>query len=153
MAQSDKEQIQVQPTGSVKNESETDVLIAFNESKRFKTLIFWSAFFTYAVVSPAMFTLGYSRSLHLRGTANDPDFWFLIQATCIQLLGLTVSALVERKRGSLPKWRWCLPAAIAGACAISSIPLYILVPREWSSYLSAIAGMTQTFMALQYFLL
>ncbi|KAJ4302811.1 hypothetical protein N0V90_001702 [Kalmusia sp. IMI 367209] len=150
---SDKELIQIQPAGNVKNETEPGVMIGLAEGKHFNAFIFWLAFFSCAVISTALFALGYGRSLHLKGTTNDPDFWFLIQATCIQILGLIVSALVEKKRDGLPAWRWCLPTAIAGACAMGSIPLYLLVPKEWSSFLSGIAGATQTFMALQYFLL
>jgi chromate transport protein ChrA len=114
--------------------------------------ILWSALFSCAVTSIAFFALGYANSPHLQGTTNDADFWFLIQATIMQLLGLIVSALLERKSGGLPKWRWALPTAIAGACSITAIPLYLVVPTEWSSFLSLVAGATQSFMVLQYFL-
>jgi hypothetical protein len=90
--------------------------------------------------------------MHLRGTANDADFWFLILATLTQVQGLVVSALLEWERGRLPKWRWAGPAAIAGACSIVAIPIYLTVPKEWSSFLSLIAGTTQSFMISQFFL-
>jgi hypothetical protein len=122
-------------------------------SKIANAFILWLVFISCAVAPAALFALGYSRSLHLQGTANDADFWFLIQATLVQIQGLVVSALLERKRGRLPRWRWAIPAAIAGACSIVAIPLYLTVPKEWSSFLSLVAGTTQSFMILQLFLL
>lgn len=70
----------------------------------------------------------------------------------MQLLGLLISALLEWKTGGLPKWRWVLPSAIAACCSIIAIPLYLILPTEWSSFLSLVAGATQSFMVLQYFL-
>jgi hypothetical protein len=153
MTKGEKRQMQTQSAGNGKNGTESSVPISSIESERFSAFILWSAFFACTAISTASFAIGYGSSVHLPGKADDPDFWFLIQATCVQLLGLVVSALIERRRASLPTWRWCLPTAIAGACAIGSIPLYILVPKEWSSFLSTVAGTTQTFMALQFFLL
>ncbi|KAF1978036.1 hypothetical protein BU23DRAFT_564322 [Bimuria novae-zelandiae CBS 107.79] len=121
-------------------------------SKVANAFILWLVVFSCAVAPAALFALGYSRSLHLQGTVNDADFWFLIQATLVQIQGLVVSALLERKRGRLPRWRWAIPAAIAGACSIVAIPLYLTVPRDWSSFLSLVAGTTQSFMILQLFL-
>lgn len=122
-------------------------------SKLANAFILWLVVFSCAVAPAALFALGYSRSLHLQGTANDADFWFLVQATLVQVQGLVVSALLERKRGRLPKWRWAFPAAIAAACSIAAMPLYLTVPKEWSAFLSLVAGTTQSFMMLQLFLL
>lgn len=122
------------------------------ESKIAKTIILWLVVVSCAVAPAPLFALAYTRSLHLPGTANDADFWFLVQATLVQVQGLVVSALLERKRGRLPSWRWAIPAAIAGACSIGAIPFYLTVPREWSSFLSLVAGTTQSFMILQLFL-
>jgi len=121
-------------------------------SKIANAFILWLVVFSCAVAPAALFALGYSRSLHLQGTADDADFWFLIQATLVQVQGLVVSALLERKRGRLPRWRWAIPAAVAAACSIVAIPLYLSVPREWSSFLSLVAGTIQSFMILQLFL-
>jgi hypothetical protein len=121
-------------------------------SKTATTFILWLVVFSCAVAPAALFALGYSRSLHLPGTADDADFWFLIQATLVQVQGLVVSALLERKRGRLPRWRWAIPAVIAAICSIMAIPLYLSVPKEWSSFLSLVAGITQSFMILQLFL-
>lgn len=122
------------------------------ESKIANDFILWLVVFSCAVAPAALFALGYSRSLHIQGTANDADFWFLIQATLVQVQGLVVSALLERKRGHLPTWRWAFPAAIAAACSIAAVPLYLTVPKEWSAFLSIVAGTTQSFMMLQLFI-
>jgi hypothetical protein len=121
-------------------------------SKKSKALILWLVVFSCAVAPAALFALGYSRSLHLQGTIDDADFWFLIQATLVQVQGLVVSALLEQKRGRLPRWRWAIPAAVAAVCSVMAIPLYLSVPKEWSSFLSLVAGTTQSFMILQLFL-
>lgn len=146
-----KEPVQTQIASSTKA-TQSDVTAGLLEGKIDGAFILWLALFGCAVTSTAFFALGYAHSLHLRGTTKDADFWFLIQATIMQLLGLVVSALLERKSGGLPKWRWVLPTAIAGACSITAIPLYLVVPTEWSSFLSLVAGATQSFMVLQHFL-
>ncbi|RYN45873.1 hypothetical protein AA0118_g12754 [Alternaria tenuissima] len=105
-----------------------------------------------AIAPIPLFCFGYTDSHHLRGTTNDADFWFLIAATLTQLQGLAVSALLERSRGCLPKWRWVIPAAFAGACSIVAIPLYLYIPTEWSSLFSLVAGIIQAFLVSQFFL-
>ncbi|KAH7064451.1 hypothetical protein BKA63DRAFT_558363 [Paraphoma chrysanthemicola] len=121
-------------------------------SKKVRASISWLAIFSCAVAPIPLFSLGYVRSTHLQGTANDADFWFLILAMLTQIQGLVVSALLEWKRGRLPKWRWAIPAAVAGACSIMAIPLYLNVPKAWSSFLSLVAGIIQSFMISQFFL-
>lgn len=148
---SDKELVQVQPASRSRKETEPGTTGGPRGVKIVSAFILWIAFFSCAVISIALFALGYGRSPHLQGTASDPDFWFLIQATFMQILGLVVSALLERNRGGLPTWRWGLPTAIAGACSIMAIPLYLTAPKEWSSFLSLVAGATQSFMTLQLF--
>lgn len=122
------------------------------ESKKVRTFMSWLAFFSCVVAPIPLFSFGYVHSLHLQGTANDADFWFLMLATLTQIQGLVVSVLLERNRGRLPKCRWAIPAAVAGACSIMAIPLYLHVPKEWSSFLSLVAGTTQNLMISQFFL-
>lgn len=141
--------VQIQLASRPRNAAEPDTTAG---SERIRTSILWLVFLTCAVAPIPLFSLGYVRSLHLQGTANDADFWFLILATLTQIQGLVVSALLEWKRGRLPKWRWTIPAAIAGACSVIAIPLYLIAPKEWSSFLSLIAGTTQSFMISQFFL-
>lgn len=141
--------MQTQLASRPRNAIEPDTLAG---SKNVKAFISWLAVFSCAVAPIPLFSVGYSRSLHIQGTTSDADFWFLILATLTQIQGLAVSALLEWKRDCLPKWRWAIPAAVAGACSILTIPLYVLVPKEWSSFLSLAAGITQSFMISQFFL-
>jgi hypothetical protein len=148
---SDREPVHKQPDSRSRKEFEPGTTTASREGKIVGAFILW-IFFGCAVIATVLFTLGYSHSTHLRGTTSDADFWFLIQATLMQIVGLAISALLEWRRGGLPKWRWCLPTAIAGASSMMAVPLYLVVPKEWSSFLSLVAGATQSFMTLQLFL-
>jgi hypothetical protein len=148
----DEELTQTRPASRSRKETERDRTSGPPEGNMTSAFVLWMAFFSCTVISTASFALGYARSPHVPGTAKDADFWFLIPATFMQILGLLVSALLERERGGLPKWRWGLPTAVAGACSIMAVPLYLAVPKEWSSFLSLVAGATQSFMTLQLFL-
>lgn len=116
------------------------------------TFVLWLALFCGIFASVPLFVQGHALSPHEKGTTNDADFWFLKQASIMQLLGSIVSALLESRNGELPRWRWVLPSIIAAACSVTASPLYLLVPTEWSAFLSLIAGDTQSFMVLQHFL-
>jgi hypothetical protein len=140
---------QIQIASTPRNATESDTT---DGSQIANVFIWWLVVVVCAVAPAALFALGYSRSPHLKGTANDADFCFLIQDTMMQVQGLVVSALLEQKRGCLPGWRWAIPATIAAACSILAIPLYLTVPKEWSSFLTLVAGTTQSFMMLQLFL-
>jgi hypothetical protein len=144
--------VQVEYVGTERNGKQVTEPNTTAGSKMANAFILWLVVFSCAVAPAALFALGYSRSLHLQGTANDADFLFLIQATLVQVQGLVVSALLERKRSRLPRWRWAIPAAVATACSIVAIPLYLSVPKEWSTFLSLVAGTIQSFMILQLFL-
>ncbi|KAH7416910.1 hypothetical protein BKA64DRAFT_656489 [Cadophora sp. MPI-SDFR-AT-0126] len=115
-------------------------------------LILWLTYFCCAITSVGFYALGYSHSLHIAGSTNDPDFWFLMQGCVSQLLGLAASALLEWKSGGYQKWRWRLPMGIAVLCSVLATPLYVLVPTEWSSFLTFITSTTQSFILLQHFL-
>lgn len=94
------------------------------------------------VISIALFAIGYACSPYVKGTTNDADFWFLAQAAVMQCLGLCVSALLEEENGDTPLVRWAVPAAIAAICSFTAIPIYLVAPTEWSSFLSLTATAT-----------
>jgi chromate transport protein ChrA len=148
----DKEVVHNQITSAVPEATRPITPTGLLGSKKDGEFILWLALFGSAIASLVFFALGCVHSPHLQGTTNDADFWFLIQAAIMQLLGLVVSALLERKVGDLPKWRWALPTMIAAACSVTAIPLYLVVPSEWSTFLSLVASATQSFMVLQHFL-
>lgn len=114
--------------------------------------VLWLILFICIVVSIALFALGYACSPHSKGTTSDADFWFLTQAAVMQCLGLCISALREGKNMTTPVVRWALLAVVAAICSLTAIPLYLVAPTEWSSFLSLTATATQTFMVLQHFL-
>ncbi|ORY15962.1 hypothetical protein BCR34DRAFT_143714 [Clohesyomyces aquaticus] len=149
---SDDEGTQVEAASRLKKATQSESTAKTFVSKRDGAIILWSTFFGCAVTSTALFALGYAHSPHLQGSTHDADFWFLIQTTTMQLLGLGASALLGWNSGDIPKWRWALPTGIAGACSITAIPIYLVVPTEWSTFLSLVAGGTQSFLLLQQFL-
>jgi hypothetical protein len=140
--------MQNQITGRPRNTAEPDRTTG---SENVRAFISVPVVCSCALAPIPLFCLGYASSPHLRGTTDDADFWFLIAATLTQLQALGVSALLERDRGRLPKWRWVIPAAFAGACSIVAIPLYLYMPTEWSSLFSLFAGIIQAFMVSQFF--
>lgn len=147
-----KDPVQIQLIGRSRKLTQSATATSFLRGKIDGGLILWSTLFVWAITSTALFGLGYARSPHLQGSTNDPDFWFLIQGSVVQLLGLVISALLERKNGNLPVWRWVFPTGIAGVCSITAIPLYLVAPTEWSSFLSLAASSAQSFMVWQHFL-
>lgn len=122
------------------------------EGRTDSTFVFWSVSAVCIWTSLTFFARGYAKSPHSRGSTKDADFWFLLQSSTTQLIGLSVSALIEWQNRNHSQWRWIIPRGIAGICAFVAIPLYIAAPTEWSSFLSQIAGLTQTFMICQHFL-
>lgn len=132
--------------------TKTTKATAFEAGNADNTFILWSTIFGCIVASTASFALGFTYSPHLRGSTSDADFWFLIQSGITQIVGLVVSGLLEYQRGDLPHWRWALPTGIAALCALIAVPLYVLAPTEWSTFLSQVASATQSFMVCQHFL-
>jgi hypothetical protein len=116
-----------------------------------RAALLWWILFIYIVVSFVSFAIGYNSSSHEKGATEDADFWFLVQNTTMQLLGLIITALPGWRDGKLPKPRWVFPAAVAGISFILAIPLILVLPKEWSSLLCTVAGGLQTFMVLQHF--
>lgn len=144
--------VQVQATGRPRTTAQSAPGNKFLRGKINGAFVLWLTLFACAVTSTAFFALGYAHSPHRQGSINDPDFWFLVQSSIVQLLGLVVSARLEWKNVNLSKWRWVLPTVIAGVCSIMAIPCYLVAPTEWSSFLSLVAGSTQSFMVWQHLL-
>src|SRR6202007_2604109 len=92
---------------------------------------------------------GYRYSEHKPGTTEDADFWFLIQASAIQMLSISMSCIPLYNTSQLPKRVWIPLTIIALLCTLLAIPLYTYLPTEWSNFLSMIGGSIQAFMVLQ----
>lgn len=140
----------IQLASRSRNAAEPDTIVG---SEKVKALVWWLTFSICTVVPTVLFSRGYYLSPHLQGTANDADFWFLILSTLTQIHGLIVSVLFEWKRGHLSKWYCTIPSVVVGVCSLMAIPLFLYVPKEWSSFLSLVAGVAQSIMISQFFLL
>ncbi|KAF2456357.1 hypothetical protein BDY21DRAFT_346889 [Lineolata rhizophorae] len=87
------------------------------------------------MVKMVTFAFGYFYSAHEPGTAKDADFWFLIQGCTTQLFSLVVAGLILRQEKRASKLIWGTPTGIALISTILAIPLYLMVPTEWSAFL------------------
>jgi hypothetical protein len=101
------------------------------------------------VAGVPIFALGYRYSEHKPGTTEDADFWFLIQASAIQMLSISMSCIPLYNTSQLPKRVWIPLTIIALLCTLLAIPLYAYLPTEWSNFLSMVGASIQAFMVLQ----
>jgi drug/metabolite transporter (DMT)-like permease len=96
--------------------------------------------------------LGWTHSPHVPGTKDDADFYFLIQTSLMQLLGLltlTLPLLVRLRHPSQPwYWTWFFVGA-SFACSVAATVLYLYIPTEWSFTVSFLASAAQVFVILQ----
>ncbi|KAF2671636.1 hypothetical protein BT63DRAFT_422185 [Microthyrium microscopicum] len=114
-----------------------------------RTVILWLTFSITTIATIPLFALGYSFSPHQHGTFEDADFWFLLQSSLTQLLGTVLSFIPIYKENKLPR-RVSITLMIAALLAtLLATPLYILVPTEWSGFLSIIGASIQAFQVLQ----
>ena len=104
------------------------------------------------IVSLPTFALAVQLSPHAPGTTLDADFWFLIQACSMQILGLLIVGIPMWKGKALSGqgwyWTWaCI--GLATGCTIAAPLVYCKLRTEWSSFLVIVAGATQAFVTLQ----
>ncbi|KAH8801746.1 hypothetical protein F5884DRAFT_526387 [Xylogone sp. PMI_703] len=111
-----------------------------------------------ALVSVLVFLAGipgviaWTRSPHRPGSRSDPDFWFLIQSSILQVVSLItiVVSLQTRSRSPRQPWFWTWGFVVMSLiCAVAAIPLYLFVPTEWSATVSFAGGVSQAFVVLQ----
>jgi hypothetical protein len=76
------------------------------------------------VAGAPIFALGYRYSEHKPGTTEDADFWFLIQASAIQMLSISMSCIPLYNTLQLPKRVWIPLTIIALLCTLLAIPLH-----------------------------
>lgn len=90
------------------------------------------------------------------GSTTDSDYWFLIQGSLMQGVGLMTIILPLAAKGALRFrpwfWMWML-IFISTACAIVSVVLYDRVPTEWSATIAFLGSAAQAFVTLQAMLL
>ncbi len=86
------------------------------------------------------------------GTVSDADFWFLVQSSMMQIVGLVTIILPLAMDGRLRFrtwfWTWLL-VGLSFACSIAPIPAYLYWPTEWSATIGYLGSAAQTFVTLQ----
>ncbi|KAF1833375.1 hypothetical protein BDW02DRAFT_570049 [Decorospora gaudefroyi] len=113
------------------------------------TAILWSTFMVTTVAAVPLFAMGTRYSEHHAGTIEDADFYFLIQANLVQVLGIVLSYIPVWKSGQVPK-RVGIPLTVLGIfLTILAIPVFLHLPKEWSNFLTMIGAFIQAFMVLQ----
>lgn len=75
--------------------------------------IFWSALKICIFTSIFFFAHGYAESPHIKGSTNNTEFWFLLQSSITQIIGLGISALLERRNRS-HQMRWDFQGVLQG---------------------------------------
>jgi hypothetical protein len=115
-------------------------------------LLSYVIFLCGAILSMAMFAVGYARSTHEKGSVHDADFWFTAQASITQVTCLISSIFLTCSSGEALTWRRSLLPIIAGICTLSVAPIYIVLPKEWSLFSASVATMLQSVLILQQFL-
>lgn len=116
-----------------------------------RTTRLWWMLFIGGAISLISSAVGFAYSRPSKGSTKDAEFWFLVQSTTMQLLGLGIAALLEWREDAMPKHRWAVPAAIACFLAVLAVPLYLMLPTKWSSLACVIASGLQPFLMLQHF--
>ncbi|CAK7200139.1 hypothetical protein SEUCBS139899_002829 [Sporothrix eucalyptigena] len=104
---------------------------------------------TTVVFNTATFALTYYYSPHTRGTWKDADFWSLIQQAITQLIGVAIAAASLMETEDNSSWTWQIPCVVVFCLTAISIPLYLYIPTEWSSFTMLVGGAVQTFLTLQ----
>ncbi|KAI4199778.1 MAG: hypothetical protein LQ350_004405 [Teloschistes chrysophthalmus] len=128
------------------NEKATGIV---NDRMKWLNTCLWATFSSNICLTIPFLWKAYQFSPHTRGTPQDSDFWFLVQSSVSQSIGLLIAALGLWKLKSTPLWVWLSPTVMAAICNMLTMPLYLFAPTEWSSFCAVVAGAIQSFMILQ----
>jgi hypothetical protein len=121
------------------------VILTRNQSGN---LVFWLTVLA-ALINIPTFTLVYHYSSHEAGTAQDDDFWSQLQSSVTQIVALIIASKSLWKRNDPRRWTWVIPTTISFLSAVLAVPLYVLAPKEWSTFLSMISTALQAFIVAQ----
>jgi hypothetical protein len=109
---------------------------------------------TFGTFIPLGFAWSYAQDT--AGTSADMDFWFLIQNSIMQLLGIfmAIYPISKSKKPSKEPWYWALLFTILGvACSVGSMPMYLYLPKFWSGFISFAGTVAQVSISVQLALL
>ncbi|KAH8803596.1 hypothetical protein F5884DRAFT_510209 [Xylogone sp. PMI_703] len=99
---------------------------------------------------PGLFA--WQRSDDKPGSPNDADFYWLLQSSIMQLLGIFTLCVPINQNEKIPsqiKWWTWLFVAIAATSTAAAVLLYVLVPVGYSSILTFVANCAQALVVLQ----
>ena len=91
-------------------------------------------------------------SPHQVGALQDADFYQMLTNTTMQLRSVVTVVVPTLYNNRLIKQAWfCtwILAACSTFCAIVAVPLYLVVPTEWSFTVSFAGSVAQAFVTLQ----
>ena len=133
-----------------KETGQTNIFENIGLSKHHPTLSFIVPVVSILAFIPA--ALAWAHSSHEVGTIDDADFYQLVSASAIQLLSILTLMEPTLSNVQLKVQAWFWTRILAGAsttCALTAIPLYLLVPTEWSAAVSFGGGVAQALVTLQ----
>jgi hypothetical protein len=85
----------------------------------------------------------------LPGTAQDSDFWLMLQNSIMQWFVLIITSIALWKGASPSMWWWLGPTLTALIASALAIPLYLTVSTAWSAFTTTIASVLQAFVTVQ----
>jgi hypothetical protein len=104
-----------------------------------------------SVISGGLAVLSCLKATQQVGTAQDADFFSLIQNSLMQISSIWVMMLTLRKvrlRDHARIYTWFL-VAFGLLSAVVAVPVYVRFPTGWSTLLSAASGISQSLVTLQ----
>lgn len=116
-----------------------------SESTKQVVKILWGTLIGSAVLSAIFMGTGFFYSSSEPGHWRDPDFWFLLQSSTVQLCGLLTTGL-SFDRASTKDW---LSGSAAAGFAIMAPVLYVKAPTQYSMWSSGASGVFQALLILQ----
>jgi hypothetical protein len=106
----------------------------------------------FVLVSAILVYKAWEYSPHEPGTVKDADFWFLLQGSSMQLLGIAAIIFSLTQSSTLPKQprTWTLTFVVTSSgSTVAPILLYLYAPTEWSSMLAFAGSAMQALVILQ----
>jgi hypothetical protein len=114
-------------------------------AKRETIEMLWVNFAVLTVASSSFMGVGFFYSSGATGTWRDPDFWFLLQSSAVQLCGLFITALSFKHASG---YDWAAGVASIIFALIAPV-LYMKAPSQYSMLSSAASGVFQALLMQQ----
>ena len=112
-------------------------------------MLIWVTFVITSLCNVPMFAVGYGYSTEVRGTTKDAAFWFLLQGSISQFFGTGYMIIPLLGAAKVRRWIWLPPAVVAMIFTVSAVPLYLYVPKKWSSLCMLLGNAVQAFLSFQ----